>query len=540
MLIISDVPHQNLNFSRLFTDYLADKNIIHSFFEYQPLDDQELLRRSEEISFHSDRVRISEELKRFNSGFGAGKHTLSAVEKLRNPNTLTVVTGQQLTLFGGPLFTVYKIVTSILWARKLENLTSRPVVPVFWMADEDHDFEEASFIGLFEGQELVKKRLLDAGHSGKRVSDTVLGTAFDDFRDEAGKLLFETDFKKEVSALLDSSYSSGCTFGEGFGKLILSLFGKHGLILAGSNRKEIKKLLAEPLKRSVECHEQIYSDLTDTSAKLMAAGYHSQVQVQPTNLFYIHKDDRRERIQLENDRWTVKEAGIAWSKSELLMEIDLEPEKFSPNVFLRPVLQNFVVPAAVYVAGPGEIAYYAQMRKIYSHFDLKMPLILPRFSVTLRESAIQKYMEELPFRLEQYSQRIEDLEAAFISRSDTLDLEELFSEWKNSTSSVSASYTERVSSVDSTLEATADKALALYHSELDKLKGKMYRSLKETEKVNIQRIHRIQAQLYPGRNLQEREVAFIWFMNKYGIQLWDQLLTLLSDKQPDTHKLIDL
>lgn len=537
---ISDTPFSTLPFSPLFTDYLSEQTSIRDFFEYLPFEKSELQRRAEEISFHNEREKVSEELTAFNHHYGAGSETLASIERLKNPDALTVVTGQQVILFGGPLFTIYKILTTILWAEKMETLCSRPVIPVFWMADEDHDFEEAASIGLFEGQSLKKIQLQKEGDHSRRVSDTMLGESFETFSRDVRSLLYDTDFRNEVLTLLNETYKQTSAIGDGFGKLILSLFGKYGLVLAGSNSKELKQLMKVPLKRSVEKQAEIYSDLKQTSQDLTEAGYHSQVQIQPSNLFYIDENKNRLRIQIESGEWRVADSEIRWSRDELIGQIEKEPDRFSPNVFLRPLVQNYILPAAVYVAGPGEVAYYAQMKRVYSRFDLKMPLILPRFSITLRENAIQKQMDELPFDLHSYSKRIEDLESDYLSKSDTPDIETLFSGWKEEVESASHPYSLRVAEIDPTLEAASAKVVTQFQNELDKLKGKVYRSLKESEKVNIKRIHRIQSQLFPLRSLQEREVASVWYMNKYGIGVWDRIFSLLRDELPDTHKLIDL
>ena len=537
---ISQTPFTTLPFSSLFTDYLSKQNAVHDFFEYLPFEETELLRRAQEISFHNNRTEVFEELKSFNLHYGAGSETLASLEKLKAPGALSVVTGQQVILFGGPLFTIYKILTTILWAEKMERLYSRPVIPVFWMADEDHDFEEAASIGLYEGQTLKRIQMQKEGDHSKRVSDTELGASYAEFRKDVQSLLHDTDFSDEVMTLLDESYNQSSSIGEGFGKLILSLFGKYGLVLAGSNGKKLKQMMKVPLKRSVEKQAQIYSDLRQTSQDLADAGYHNQVQIQPSTLFYIDENKNRLRIQLENGEWSVAESEMRWTSTELIARIEKEPERFSPNVILRPLVQNYILPAAVYVAGPGEVAYYAQMKRIYSHFDLKMPLILPRFSITLRENAIQKQMEGLPFDLHSYSKRIEDLESDYLSKADTPDVEILFSGWKEGIETTSRPFSKSVSNIDPTLEAASAKVVTLFQNELDKLKGKVYRSLKESEKVHIKRIHRIQAQLFPNRSLQEREIASVWYMNKYGTSLWDQIFSLLKDEIPDSHKLIDL
>ncbi len=537
---IKSIPASDLPFTKLFQDYLTNFEKLAPFFETDPFDEKDIKKKIESFTFQGNRKQTVEFLKEYNHQFDANDEVYTSIDKLLDDQALVVVTGQQLTLFGGPLLTIYKILTAINYAKRWEKKFNRPVIPVFWMADEDHDYEEAATIGIPDKEDFQKHFFESNNRQEKRVFDIRLGESVESFFDEIKKIQFETDFSKDLWNDLYSFYHSETTFGNAFGKWMLHLFGKHGLILAGTNHKKAKEIIKDSLQKSVERAPDIYDALSKKTDELKQAGYHQQVFVQPSNLFWIDDDGNRQKLHVEDEVWVEDNENFKWSSVDLIDEINNHPDRFSPNVFLRPVTQNFLLPATAYVAGPGEIAYYAQTREFYSLFDLKMPIILPRFSATIIESGIDRILKKLPFNIKDYSQRIEDLEAAYIDQADTPDIEKIFGKWRHQIDEVSKPAIAEIGEIEPTLKKTSEKAKAVFYTELDKLKGKLYRSVKDQEKTQLVRIRKIQTSIFPNANPQEREVAFIYFMNKYGLDIWDQFLEVFSEELPDTHKVIRL
>jgi bacillithiol synthase len=537
---INSIPVSDLPFTKLYQDYLKTSEKLAPFFETNPFDENDVKKNIESCSFHGNRKQTVEFLKEYNHQFDAKDEVFTSIDKLLDNQTLVVVTGQQLTLYGGPLFTIYKILTAIIYAKRWEKKFNRPVIPVFWMADEDHDYEEAAIIGI-PGKEDFQKLFFESDNrQEKRVFDIGLGERIESFFENIKSHQFETDFSDDLWKDLQSFYHRETTFGKAFGKWILHLFGKHGLILAGTNHNKAKEIVKDSLQKSVENVSDIFDALSKTSNELKKAGYHQQVFVQPSNLFWIDDDGNRQKLHYEDEFWSVDSKSFRWSSSDLINDINNHPDRFSPNVFLRPVTQNFLLPAAAYVAGPGEIAYYAQTKEFYGLFGLNMPIILPRFSATILESGIDRILKKLPFNINDYNQRIEDLEAAYIEQADTPDIEKIFGKWRHQIDEVSKPAIAEIGEIETTLKKTSEKAKAVFYTELEKLKGKLYRSVKDQEKTQLDRIRKIQAGIFPEGNLQEREVAFIYFMNKYGPDIWDQFLEALSDDLPDSHKIIRL
>lgn len=534
------ISFNKLPFSKLFQHYTAQNPDILDFYESNPFSYNDTGNRIKEFRFKGDRSKSVELLTEYNKKFGASAKTLSSIENLFDDDSLAVVTGQQLTIFGGPLFTIYKIIRAINYAKFLENEFKVPVVPVFWMADEDHDFEEVSKVKI-PGSKEIHEFELNLDQETECPSGSIhVDEKIERLSEQIQEKQQDTDFSYQLWSKANKYYHPGSTIAESFGRFILDIFSDYGLILGGSNFKAIKEHLYAPVQKSVLEAENHFRVLESTSTRLEKNGYHRQVHLQKSNLFWLNEDQKRIKIKFDGGEWILDNKEKSWTTGDLADQIENSPHRFSPNVFLRPVLQDYLLPTIAYVAGPGEIGYYAQMKEFYGCFDIKMPIIMPRYSATIIESGIDRILKKLPFDVEEYSRRIEDLEADYVESTDTTDLENLFNDWKQQADSIVEKKIDTIKKIDPTLEGSAEKVNAIYSSELDKLKGKLYRSIKEQEKIQINRIKKIQTSLFPNKNLQEREVAFVYIMNKYGTDIWDKLLKELEQQKSDEHKIICL
>ncbi len=526
----SHCSFSQLPFSNLFSTYINNYPILTDYFTGNPFDDESVQDRISRIPSYSNRNQVVSALSGFHVRLGISESQKSQLEKFSNQEALVVVTGQQLGIYGGPLFTIYKTITTILLARKWEQKLNRPVVPVFWLADEDHDFAEIASVGIPGNDGKIAVELNETG-SGIPVSDEIISSSFSALNNELKQLLNETDFTSELWEELENCYRLGGTHISAFAKLLNNWFGKYGLLIVGSHDKNLKFLLGDTFKKSVEKAEKIRHALEVQSRKLEES-YHRQVLVGDTNLFLLSEDGRF-KFQLADKNWTVD--GLSFTKEELLSLIEESPEKFSPNVFLRPIIQDVLLPTIGYVAGPGELAYYAQMKSFYEEFDMEMPIIFPRLSATLLEAGIDRIMEKLPFELCSYNQRIEDLESKYIELNTTADIDEIFNGWISEIHNVSAGPMNQIQAIDSTLKGATGKLLSGFENDVNKLKGRVYRSLKQQEETQLKRIARIKSQIFPD-GLQERSISPIYFMNKYGSNIWDRFLVMFMEDDLDLKK----
>lgn len=537
---ITSYSFDGLPFPKLFKNYINQEQTLLRFYDTNPFSDENLEEKIQNYSYDGRREDLGSFLREYNSQFGTYSAVEESIQKLEKENALAVVTGQQLTIFGGPMFTIYKIVTAIKKAEEFERKYKRPAVPVFWLADEDHDYEEASEFNL-PVQDKIRKFFYEKESSPEaRVHEIVFETSINTFIEQIKKSQHETDFTSELWSLFEQGYAKGKTFGFAFGKMILNLFSDYGVILCGTNSDTAKEITKEVLIDSVKHKNSLFKTLNDQTEALENEGYSGQVQVHKSNLFIIDDEGNRNKLNTENDHWIDESSGVTYTDNQLIARIQESPRKFSPNVFLRPLLQSKLLPDVAYIAGPGEIAYYAQLKPLYDSFNLPMPVIIPRLSATIIESSVKRHSQKLPFQLEDYSQRIEDMEHQYIKRSNAPDIEDIFRTWTASIEEASTESIQRIQDIDSTLEGTADKAKSHFLNDLNKVKGKVYRAVKDQEKIQISRISKVQNSLFPNRNLQEREIAFIYFMNKYGVHIWDDLLKNLDDLAVDTHKRIYL
>ena len=317
--------------------------------------------RAQSLSSSAYKAEYISALEKYHEALGIKDSQTAPLSKLAEDQSLAIVTGQQLGVYGGPLFTVFKTMTAILLARKYEKELGRPVVPVFWMADEDHDFEEIAWTGMI-GRNDYHKILLTQEGKGLPVSEEQVTDQIEEFRSKVKEELFDTDFSKTLINQLTSHYASGKSHVEAFAGLINDWFADEGLLIAGSNFKPIKELLASDFSHSITSSKSIYDSIESKSAEIEKE-YYRQVMNGDTNLFYLSDKEGRQKIHAEGDNWTAGEKN--WLNDELVSEIENSPEKFSPNVFLRPIIQDKLLPTLGYVAGPGELSYYGQMKELY-------------------------------------------------------------------------------------------------------------------------------------------------------------------------------
>lgn len=536
---IKDYSFQQLPFSDLFKKFTADFDPLSEFYTVNPFSNSEIHSFASSFSFAGSRSASVEILQALNRKYEVHEKALQNIDRLEQPEALAVVTGQQLGVYGGPLYTILKTISTIHLAARMEKLLDRPVIPVFWLADEDHDYDEIRSLTVLNNDEPQTFSLPAKNGALPPVAELSYTDDIGDLRQQLKEAQYETDFSKELWSLLDANFTDGTRFDHAFGGFIADLFSKYGLVLAGSNHSDVKQLSRECMKSAVQQADEIRNAL-QKQTQVLGKKYKQQVTLYDSNLFYLDEGSGRVKISRNGEAWNT-DTGQQWDTDELLAAIENEPERFSPNVFLRPLIQDYLLPTLGYVAGPGEVAYYGQMKRMYECLDMQMPVIFPRISATLIEPPISRILNEVPFEIHEFGQRIEDLESQFVDRTGQIDIEAIFTEWEKKAGKISEVPIQKIAGIDPTLEASAGKALAKFTNQLNRLKGKVYRSVKDHEEIQLKRIRRIQNHLFPDRRLQERTIAGIYFMNLYGVDIWDRLLDALDEDDTfKEHKLIYL
>lgn len=529
----TDIPY-----SALVADYIDSFEDLADCYTGNPFSDDQIRTYVDTYTYQGDRKKLVELLKSYNKPFELHEAAKKNLDLLKEKDTLVVVTGQQPMVYGGPLMVVNKTMGAILSARRISRMTGKTVVPVFWIGDEDHDFDEMSVLNLPDSPNpaSLNVELPDTGYT--RVADLRLDGSFSGFSDKVKEKLPQTDFSDALWQLLNNSYKNGTDWGDAFGRLMAGMFSKHGLILAGSNDPGIKQFIQPVIIKAIEDSDSI-KDSLEQQSKIFEKHQSRQAGVEASLLFYVDEKNVRHRLHRTDGSWEI-ENERRWTTQELVDLAKENPERLSPNVFLRPLMQDFLLPNVGYVAGPGELAYFGQMKNLYSIFDRPEPFIIPRLSTTLIEPAIARVLEQVPFEWMEFSGRKEDLEKEYLKRSNAPDIDDLFSKWNKRFAEFKEELKAEISEIDSTLSGAVDSSSAAFFKEMGKLKGKVTKSVKSDQEVQIRRIHRIRQNLFPEREWQERKIGFIYFMNKYGVDLWDNLLEMLDDDNLDSHKLIYL
>ncbi len=519
-----------LSFSRLFRDYLANADAISGFYSHPHTCDS-LKKAVSSYKQRNDRTETARIIAEFNAPFLKGQTVDGLAGILAHEDTVTITTGQQLSLFGGPLYTVFKTISAIHLARSLSRDTGRRVIPVFWLADEDHDFEEISVANI-PGRDSIRQIVLPCDTCARHAAGTIrVGEAFENFRSEIYEALNPTDFRDQLISILDEAYAPGRSYREAFALLLSKLFSRYGLIFAGSNDPMVKRHVTKCVRTAIERADEIRDELSSQSERLDKQ-YHQQVQITDSLLFWHDDEHGRVRLQHSDGRWEAG-PGLSLSTGALLQKLEETPERFSPNVFLRPLLQDVLLPNAAYIGGPAEIAYYGQIKPVYELFDVKMPFVAARLSATLVEPPIQRFLEELPFDFPDYTKRLEDLEQNYLRKFGNPELDDHFDTWKKRVEELTDEMIGLTGMEDHGLQKHAGAISKEYSKSIDKLRKKMVNAIRQKEEVQINRIRKVKHALFPNDRLQEREISFIYYMNKFGVDIWDRILQDLEERDQD-------
>lgn len=429
------------------------------------------------------------------------------------------MTGQQAGLFGGPLFSVLKALTAITLAKRVQSEHGVPAVPVFWVEGEDHDWDEVSSCSVLDADFHLRTVRLPPPPDANRapVGSITLDAGVTHTIDELAAALPATEFTAPLLEALRRAYAPGVGFADAFARWLEWMTGDLGLVVF-----DCSDAAAKPLASKIFIHEARHPGRTwelagDAGEKLAALGYHAQVARSRTNA--DSKNDGPALFKLNSTRTPVDFA----SPSALEEAIRSQPAAFSPNVLLRPIVQDALFPTACYVSGPNELAYLGQLRSVYEHFGVPMPLLYPRASATVLDSAAARFLSRHNLPLEalqpQDESALNRLLAASLPASVSRALDRAASTLETSMADLIAA----VPAVDPTLEGAARSTLGKVQHELTALRGKVISAAKKRDETIRRQFARAQAQAFPNGTPQERAVGSISLLNRYGPAVIDRL-----------------
>ena len=480
------------------------------------------------------REKVAGILERQNEAFGASEKTRENIAAFR-AGALAVVTGQQVGLFGGPAFSVYKALSAIRLTAVARELGVK-CVPIFWLATEDHDLEEVSYVKLpSQNAQLETFATTARGNDAAPVSTIRFGPEISELIQRAQSVLGESN----ATQALAECYRPGESFGTAFAKLFARLFGEYGVIVLDGSDPELDQI-ATPLYREViERSAELNHLLLKRNEQLQAAGYHQQVHItnSTTPLFMIRNGARVPLHAAADGSFQLGSDGI--SQKELLEVASSAPDEFSPNVLLRPVVQDYLLPTLAYIGGAAEVAYFAQLGALYEALSGRVTPILPRFSATLIEPKPQALLERYRVGFADLFHGPEALRERIGTHLLGPNLQNSFQNAKAAVDRSMAEVREALAHLDKTLVESAENAQSKMQYQITNLQSRAARAELRHSEVADRHARLLSTSLYPEKTLQEREFAGIYFLAKYGRELLDGLLDVINPDCVD-HQLVTL
>lgn len=501
-------------FGSLVLDYLNSSQKLKEFYEYSPEWNSFGKQIENRSSFSSDQRQVLVEVLQEQYSELESKNSLeNEINSLLNSNTFTVTTGQQLCLFTGPLYVIYKAVHVIKLAKELQSkFPENHFVPIFWLASEDHDFEEVNHVH-FGKNRFSSDRSTDGAVGRTPLPD--LQEIIKEIQELMGPGKTQT---RIVKALNDAFAQSGVSWSLASRKFMHELFGTAGLILLDADDSRLKKLMIPAFKEEL---------INGAAAKAAAESSESldklfKVQAFPRdiNLFYL--DDQRKRIVKTENGFTTDGGHKNWSEEQILSELEIHPERFSPNVLLRPLYQEVILPNLAYIGGGAEVAYWAQLKGVFDHFKVPMPIILLRQSVQLITKAQIQRMKRAELEIADLFNDPDNLVKEHVSRNTEVDLE--LRGYEDFLKQNFDEILQIAKSTDKSMIGAVEAQRAKQTKGLENLKKKLLRAEKKKFSQEVERIEQLLDDLFPNGGLQERRMNWIEAELLFGGGLIEELI----------------
>ncbi|HEX8069068.1 MAG TPA: bacillithiol biosynthesis cysteine-adding enzyme BshC [Pyrinomonadaceae bacterium] len=536
------VPQQ----SRLFLDYLRDPVALRTFYPNAVRFHHELAARASEVlaAHQADRAALCAALAALNTDWGAGAETLQNVERLRQPDSVAVVSGQQVGLFTGPLYTIYKALSAVKLAGCLTQ-RGTAAVPVFWLATEDHDWAEvqAAEVIACDGR-LARVQLPDDLHTeGQPVGGVVLDERVNEIVGRLLDVLPSSEFSDDLAALVRDAYAAGRTYGAAFARLMSALTRRHGLVLLDPLDARLKRLAAPLYAAAARRAPDIAHAIEARSRALEQAGYHAQVHATADAFpLFIHLDGARHALtRTAAGRYRAKGANVdaEYTAEELAARAEQDPESFSPNVTLRAVVQDYLLPTVAYFGGAAEIAYFAQTAEAYRVLARPVTPILHRASLTFVERRAARTLARYGLKLADFFAGLDAVEARVVEEHLGAEQAQAFARTEDAIQRALADLGQQLRDFDPTLADALGKGEQKIKHQLAGLRTRFHRAQLARDRAAHRQLERAATALYPNRALQERHVNITSLLARHGRYCLDWIYDAIDLGSVD-HQLVYL
>lgn len=531
-LTFRQLPHQ----PKLFLEYLDHFERVKAFYAHPPTM-QAVTRAARKLKYPGDRrTEVTRLLREQNVTLGAAAETLSNLERLEN-GAVAVVTGQQVGLFSGPAYSIYKALTAVRIAEELTR-GGIPAVPVFWMATEDHDLDEVRHTTWFDQGKLIRFELPSSAEAGRPVGNIALGAQVVPHVQEAAELL-SNQGSDLLAQFLTESYRPDETYGSAFGKLFARLFAQQGLILLDPLDPGLHRVAAPLYQHALAERDALNDKLLQRGKDLDRAGFDAQVKVtsRSTLLFYLG-NGARQVIAAKDGTFQAGEK--EWPREELVHLTHLEPEKFSPNALLRSVVQDYLLPTAAYVGGPAEISYFAQSETVYRHLLGRMPVMLPRAGFTLVDAKAAKLLRKYNLTVEDVWTGSQDLRHKMEGASVPKTLSKSFENNQKQIQKMLTQLGKQIAKLDPTLRGTVERARKRIEFHIEKLRRKAGKAQDRKTGLISEHEQYLESLLHPHKTLQSRELCLLPFLARWGASGLSELQKLATGKKIGHHFIVQL
>lgn len=523
-------------------DYIQGTGSVNRFFDYSESSDQVYQKRMEDLQNQTfPRQELAHYLQGFHKQYDVGSKTIKNIKRLEDKNSLVVIGGQQAGLLTGPLYTIHKIISIIQLAEQQEERLGVPVLPVFWIAGEDHDFEEINHTYALKQNQLKKLKINQTQKQKISVSEMRLDSELcRNWIDEVFAAYGETEHTQNTLKSLYRLLQKSETYVDFFIHVVYSLFKESGLIVIDSGHSELRKIekpfLQKLLKENKEVREAVFKRQLDVDE----IGYGKPLEINKQNgHFFYHLN--QERILMEE-----REPNVFYGKNnecrrtleELLNECEQYPERFSNNVVSRPLMQEFLFPTLAFIAGPGEVAYWSVLQKAFHHFGKLMPPIVLRHLLTIVDRTTNKYLSETELSANDVlNNGATDVREQWLEQQKNWDLDKITEEVASQISEAHKPLRKLAEDIHPGLSSIAEKNIEIIQNQVHYLNQKLHKTIRGQYETELKKFDHLDHMIRPLGNPQERMWNAFYYVNLYG----PEFIHTLTDHQMafnDKHKII--
>ncbi len=529
-------PSKKLGYTDIYLDFVAGKNPPRNLYPAESL--ESVADRLDQVPY--DREKMAAILRRQNKACGSSPPTFENIDKLTDPKAVCVFSGQQAGFLTGPLLTIVKAAAIVKAAKKYAKQLRRPVIPIFWIAGDDHDFEEANHTWLLDRTGEPTKIAYETPPENDVPTSNVAFSDADELDRAlatARECLGETDFTQDLYDLINRCYTPEDTFTSAFGKLMAALMKDTGLVLFCPGDDEVKQHAAGLFHKILERQEDMHDLLTRTNTAIVEYGYHLQVEKKDNASHMFFDVEGRKPVMRDNGLFTVGEK--VFTKLQLEQNIECCSQRFSPDVLTRPILQSYLFPVLSQKGGPAEIAYLAQINPLFSLFDLPAPVHVARSTISLVEARFEKQMAESEIAFEDLTGDIEQVINRIFSETFPEHLDRHLEELKQDTEGKFRHLIDDALNYDLQMQKYAEQVYGKIDYTIKTFESKLFAAHKKTSKQTREKIYRLWHSLYPNRGLQERSVNITHFVARYGFGVVSFLMDHMESEET-AHQLLYL